>query len=97
MWWLFQITIMTPIIGPNGAYHWAPQRRPLHLIGAEQGSFLHGSWLGCCSIATTFSGTPGYVRANWRGHTEAYAMLHDALWFALSLVLRRQKSRSKLE
>jgi hypothetical protein len=24
MWWLFQITIMTLIIGSNGAYHWAP-------------------------------------------------------------------------
>jgi hypothetical protein len=23
MWWLFQVLIMTLIIGPNGAYHWA--------------------------------------------------------------------------
>jgi len=35
--------------------------------------------------------------SQFAGHTEAYAVLQDALWFALSLVLRRQKSRSKLE
>ena len=38
-------------------------------VGAGQGSFLRGSWLGCCSIAKAFSGTPGYIHANWRGHT----------------------------
>src|SRR6516162_2567523 len=25
MWWLFQVLIMTLIIGSNGAYHWAPK------------------------------------------------------------------------
>ena len=25
MWFLFQIAIMTLIIGSNGAYHWAPK------------------------------------------------------------------------
>jgi hypothetical protein len=25
MWFLFQGLIMTPIIGSNGAYHWAPK------------------------------------------------------------------------
>ena len=45
----------------------------LHQIGTGQGSFLRGSWLGCCSIATAFSGTPGYVHANWAHRVVRYA------------------------
>jgi hypothetical protein len=46
MWWLFQITIMTLIIGSNGAYHWAPKGSgfAIGLLAAFAASWL-SVWL----------------------------------------------------
>ena len=40
---------------------------PLHLMGADRDRSYVDLGFGCCSIATAFSATPGYVHANWRG------------------------------
>jgi hypothetical protein len=59
---------------------------PLHLIGAGQGSFLRGFLAWVLQHSDSVFRDSRICSSQLAGHTEAYAMLQDALWFALSLV-----------
>src|SRR6516164_2844927 len=68
MWFLFQIAIMTLIIGSNGAYHWAPKGGgfAVALLAALAASWL-SVWLNDLFEGCVASASPSDISAVWAG------------------------------